>query len=255
MSPSDADGQYGPITANAVARYKSDNGITPSDGVVGQQTMSSLDEYFYMQSNPAPIPAPIQPSEPISESIPPPPPDPTPEEGKPDGIGPYNSQPAGVLDQIEKQALVAIAATSSVALPNAGKNLKHYLDNTGDDLIVNPENIMNDIPDLRSLVKILAKKCAVEAYNSIGEESGSKAFSSKWEQHYPTRLSDWFFALGGYSYSVTGVVTKSATGGLLQYQVHIFDRYNWDTRKLFVPTHRHDPRSSIITTVVWTATF
>jgi hypothetical protein len=42
---------------------------------------------------------------------------------------------------------------------------------------------------------------------------------------------DWYFAIGGFSYSVTGIVVKASSGGSLKYRVHIFDRYNWDAGK------------------------
>lgn len=40
------DGKYGSETAGAVANFKIDNNITPSDGIVGQKTMRALDAMF-----------------------------------------------------------------------------------------------------------------------------------------------------------------------------------------------------------------
>lgn len=50
------DGKYGNETAQAVAQYKADRGIVPSDGVVGRQTMGSLDAEFENEPQPLPLP-------------------------------------------------------------------------------------------------------------------------------------------------------------------------------------------------------
>lgn len=93
---------------------------------------------------------------------------------------------------------------------------------------------MSDLSTFRDAVKALAQNEAAAAYNSA-KAGAEKAFSSTWDNFYATKdLSwNWYFGLGGFSFSVTGVVTKPATGstGSLKYQVHIFDRYNWDNGK------------------------
>lgn len=49
-----ADGVFGDETAAAVARYKREHGIEPSDGVVGPKTMQSLDARFADEVEPLP---------------------------------------------------------------------------------------------------------------------------------------------------------------------------------------------------------
>jgi hypothetical protein len=66
----DADGQYGDETARAVSRFKRDNNIEPSDGVVGRKTMAALDGLF--TSSPPPNP-PSPPRPPIPQRPSPPP--------------------------------------------------------------------------------------------------------------------------------------------------------------------------------------
>jgi phosphatidylserine/phosphatidylglycerophosphate/cardiolipin synthase-like enzyme/subtilisin family serine protease len=58
-----ADGRYGAETGRAVSRYKSDRGITPTDPVVGPQTILRVDRDIVVHDEPGPAP-------------PPPPPDP-----------------------------------------------------------------------------------------------------------------------------------------------------------------------------------
>jgi hypothetical protein len=166
-------------------------------------------------------------------AIPPVPADP-PKPASGDGIGPYASKKAGVGDYISKAKFYGIAAAAGeLFLLNAERNMRHYLGDSGSDLTVTPESMMGGLPTFRTAVKALAQNEAAAAYKRISGKSGEKAFSSPWQGFYATKdMSwDWFFAIGGFSYSVTGVVTKTSGGGSLRYRVHIFDRYNWDQGK------------------------
>jgi peptidoglycan hydrolase-like protein with peptidoglycan-binding domain len=51
-----ADGRFGAETGGAIARYKSERGISPSDPVVGQQTMARLDQDILAHDSPLPPP-------------------------------------------------------------------------------------------------------------------------------------------------------------------------------------------------------
>ncbi|KAL9627476.1 MAG: hypothetical protein Q9164_007597 [Protoblastenia rupestris] len=129
-----------------------------------------------------------------------------------------------------------MAAGAEVAnLPAAARNMRHYLDNTGAPLFVQPEDMMKGMPQLREDVRTAAKAEAAAAYARITAASGEIAFSSSWKDWYATeeRSKNWYYAIGGFHFSVTGVVTKSGggKGGSLKYVVHVFDRYNWDAGK------------------------
>ena len=54
LPTSGADGRFGPETGGAVARYKSERGISPSDPVVGPQTMARLDQDILAYDPPLP---------------------------------------------------------------------------------------------------------------------------------------------------------------------------------------------------------
>ncbi|WEW56091.1 hypothetical protein PRK78_001526 [Emydomyces testavorans] len=167
-------------------------------------------------------------------AIPPPPADP-PKPPKGDGIGPYKSKEASFGDRISKLKFQAMAsAADGLGLHNAANNLRHYLDNSGKDLFIPPENMLKDLAGLRNTVQILAQNQASATFKAITGDKGEKAFSSKWTGYYATTTEskDWFYALGGFSVSVTGVVSKTgAKAGTLKYAVHVFDRYNWDNGK------------------------
>jgi hypothetical protein len=170
---------------------------------------------------------------PRAPAIPGPPADP-PKPADGDGIGPYDSKDAGWRDRLSKAKFFTIAAAAGeIGLTNAERGMRHYLGNSGDTLNVAPGPMMKDLDKFRDAAQALAQNEATKAYKAISKASGSKAFSSKWSTYYATKEQswDWFYAIGGFSYSVTGVVTKSSGGGSLKYKIHIFDRYNWDAGK------------------------
>jgi hypothetical protein len=65
-------------------------------------------------------------------------------------------------------------------------------------------------------------------------------FNTGWKGHYigPEASKDWYYAMGGVQYSVTGMATvhpPDHPGGQprveMDYKTHVFDRYNWDGGK------------------------
>lgn len=169
---------------------------------------------------------------PAQLAIPSPLPDP-PAPSTGDGIGPYKSQSAGPGDYATKTSFQLLAQAAGVAgLGNAKRNMEHYLDNTGTVFYNDPLAIMSAIPALKDAVKALAQNAATAKYKSL-PNAGSGSFQTPWQGFYATKelSQDWFYALGGFSYSVTGVVSKAPNAIPLKYKVHVFDRYNWDGGK------------------------
>ncbi|KAL5363851.1 hypothetical protein BJX96DRAFT_178441 [Aspergillus floccosus] len=166
-------------------------------------------------------------------SIPPPPSDPTPPSSG-DGSGEWDSEDAGPSDYLSKTKFYGIAKTAgTLGLDNAKTNMEHYLGNSGDDQSVSVEEMLNDLPGFQEGVQTLIQNEATDAYNSVSGTNGSTTFVSGWENYYASKDEswDWFFAIGGYSYSVTGALAKLGSKTSLKYQVHVFDRYNWDSGK------------------------
>ena len=111
--------------------------------------------------------------------------------------------------------------------------MRHYLGNSGDTLYEKVETMLDDMPEMSTLAQSLVQNSATTALKAISGGSGEKTFSSSWTSFYATEAisSDWFFALGGFSVSATGVVNKATSGNTVRYKIHVFDRYNWDTGK------------------------
>lgn len=166
--------------------------------------------------------------------LPPPPADP--------GAGEHGSQPwYSKGDDLAFEGVAATAATAADALgyTNAARHLRHYLDNSGDVLTVDPTEIARDAPGFRRSVDLQLTReidAATEAAIASGDFGAEIEFRSDWTGYYigPDESADWFYALGGVSHSVTGVivVNDGAPPSVdVRYQYHLHDQYNWDTGK------------------------
>lgn len=83
--------------------------------------------------------------------VPGPPPEPIPDAG----AGELDSDPwwSRIDDAVTKQAVIAAAAAAeAIGWTDAARHLRHYLDGSGEDLIVDPATIMRDTPRFRSTV-------------------------------------------------------------------------------------------------------
>ncbi|TLF66829.1 hypothetical protein FEK33_12420 [Nocardia asteroides NBRC 15531] len=168
---------------------------------------------------------------------------PTPPQPDP-GAGPHNSQPANERDDdIEFFAVARGIYYGALAIgyKNAARGLNNYLKNKGEDLSIDPDDVMNSVPGLRRH----AERLVVEAVSTSARANPTSpnppiTFTTAWSGYYilQSEHSDWFYAMGGISVCATGVVTITHTGSgsdrpeiLLDYRIHIFDRYNWDKKK------------------------
>lgn len=172
----------------------------------------------------------------------PPPPPPAPAVG--DGSGEHGSKGRNILQEGKDRAVKELAqaladAADSVGYDNAAAHLRHYLDNSGDDLFVDPAAIMRDDADFANKVqdKIdfeLRDLIDAEIAESYDGEPISFQVTTDWSS---TNLQDdWFYAIGGVSYSVGAEVTITPGPDgtpivTVRHQTHIFDRYNWDKGK------------------------
>jgi len=174
--------------------------------------------------------------------IPGPPPDPPTDPG----AGEHDSDPwYTTFDDRATKELAGIAATfaDGIGWTHAAAHLRHYLDNSGDDRTVNPDEMMRDVDRFRGEVdKTTAaemRRIATEA-EANGTYGKPVQFNSGWKGDYigPEDSKDWYYAMGGVQYAVTGVATvhpPDHPGGEprieMDYRTHVFDRYNWDGGK------------------------
>jgi hypothetical protein len=179
---------------------------------------------------------------PAQSGIPGPPPDPKTDPG----AGEHGSEPwysRGDDIATKELARKAAQAADAAGWTHAAKHLNHYLDNSGKNLTVSPDEMMRDAGQFRSevdkTVEAEMRRIAAEAETN-GTYGKPVQFGTDWNGHYITKAenADWFYAMGGVQYSVTGEATvhpPDQPGGQprveMQYQTHVFDRYNWDGGK------------------------
>ncbi|KAI9774475.1 MAG: hypothetical protein M1839_001708 [Geoglossum umbratile] len=168
------------------------------------------------------------------DGIPPAPADPPQQPG--DGSGPWKSENAIWTDYLLVTKYRAVATGADIkGLHNAAHHMNYYLDDSGKDLAVTPENIMKDLANFKAAIRATAQNSAKAAYTTAAASLGTAAtFTTPWAVYGYADGNfndDWFYAMGAFSYSVSGKVTVSGGKAALEYVVHVFDRYNWDSGK------------------------
>jgi len=131
----------------------------------------------------------------------------------------------------------------AIGWTHAADLLKHYLGNSGDDYLVNPDDMTRDMPIFRRGLEATATdhiRTLAQDVVRDGRYGVSLPFRSEWKRAdlIDDTDADWFNAIGQVDYSVTGVATVFAPDQPgapptveVDYQNHIFDRYNWDEGK------------------------
>lgn len=163
-----------------------------------------------------------------------------------EGSGPHAQRPYTQDDLMFHQELRTGASTIYFIMPDAARNMLHYLDNTGTPQGVNVDRMLTDLPDLPVDAKNAAEKMAADAVEAA-KTSGATGpvtypFTTPWKGEYASQSEsmNWFLALGGYQACTDGTVTvyppDPANGRpdwtyKYDYRVHVADRYNWDEGK------------------------
>lgn len=228
------DGDYGQETKNTVLKFQEKSKID-RDGLAGKQTIGKLDKLL-MSSLPGHKPL-------IGKSLssifsahdykigtddPPVTPD--------TGAGPWNSKPKTMSAKVQKAAILDVIPTSIVLIgDNAAKHVLHYLGNTGKDLRIDLEGMINEVSSAKKLyyLEVDQAKAFVETL-PVGTYDIT---STKVQGGYNTKSesTNWFFAVGGYSVWGKGKATiqNNSTGReySLEFEYKFYDRYNWDTGK------------------------
>ncbi|MEU0004211.1 hypothetical protein ABZ079_07895 [Streptomyces sp. NPDC006314] len=165
------------------------------------------------------------------------------------GSGPFKTEEPTPHD-LELLALAqSLALGGDVIGENAAsRNMEHYLKATGEPLDLDVDRILHDAPGYRTRVvrdhvtenQTEWRKEALDAFEKAG---GDKPIAIPVESRAQGRAfpdsdsqSEWFHAVGAHQQNVSGVVTVTPTASgkpkvTLDYQVNVWDRYNWDAGK------------------------
>lgn len=175
---------------------------------------------------------------------PPPAPPPPPAPASGDGAGPYAAEKPTLKDRLTKETFEGVAdGADALGLHHAAANMRHYLENTGGAQTVSPDEMLRDVPsfrraEVRTYKSDVTDRVNAEIAKNYHGQPMHFQITSEWHGAYAQKgeSQDWFYAVGGFSYSHTAdvTVTPGADGKpqvSISSQVHVFDRYNWDPGK------------------------
>lgn len=160
------------------------------------------------------------------------------------GAGEHGSEFAGPLDYSTEAAARAGAAIKEGDWPDAARNLEHYLDNSGEPLEQDVDQMLEDCDELAADAATQRDDLAADAVADAKERGITEPVTypvhTPWAGHYidGEESQNWFYATGGMEYSQTGSVTvypPDDPGGPYRYEmsttVNYRDQYNWDGSK------------------------
>ncbi len=146
-------------------------------------------------------------------------------------------------DRLFERGLQFAAGTADVnGLHNAADHLRHYLDNSGTTLQIDPNAILTDVPSVAKEMDNAYWSDTIMGAEAFARENFTGqpmcfTMTSDWRvAEFDGKSTDWNLAVGGLSYSHTALVSvtpePNGMGRLsMDSQLHVFDRYNWDGEK------------------------
>jgi WXG100 family type VII secretion target len=162
------------------------------------------------------------------------------------GSGPYNSESALIEDRAFEAILWAGANKFELidGHQDAADHMRHYLEGSGEPLVVNVSDMLQDLPDFQrdatNYRTKLEQTIAQEVLDNYGGKPMQFEVELPWQSTYATKGSseNWYYAMGGFSYTYTAnvsVTPPTSPDGMpivdVQYQLHVSDYYNWDQGK------------------------
>lgn len=162
------------------------------------------------------------------------------------GAGDFAQRPPGPGDYAKGVAAKAllVGGGSIAGYTDAARHMQHYLTATGEPLNVDVDRMLGDDPTLRGLVaeQIIKhqdewRQTALDAYERSGGAPVAVPVEAAAQRTIDSAAGDnWYLAVGSHAYATSGVVTVQAGADgkpqvSMQYQVSIWDRYNWDPGK------------------------
>ncbi|MFI1973769.1 hypothetical protein [Streptomyces wedmorensis] len=140
---------------------------------------------------------------------------------------------------------LAIATAGDAAGENAAsRNMLHYLHASGEPLNLDVDRILHDDPRFRAEIEAnhiadnqeAWRKQALDAFVKAGGDKTVVIPVESDHEGKDFKNDEWYHAVGAHEQNISGMVTVSpgADGKpmvSLDYQVNVWDRYNWDKGK------------------------
>jgi hypothetical protein len=165
-----------------------------------------------------------------------PPPDP--------GSGPHGIRPPTREDYVIHNLFYYIGKfyLSMRGFHHAKDHLDHYLGNSGKDYYVSPEEMLHDMPDFKQEATYRFYQFLNKIHEKINQNYKGEPIEfrmdSEWYLHYAPDGTDWYYAVGGFSFAYTAHVRveppppgEDRPQVHIRYYLHVWDRYNWDLGK------------------------
>ncbi|MCH8622835.1 hypothetical protein [Undibacterium sp. TS12] len=115
--------------------------------------------------------------------------------------------------------------------PEAARHMAHYFNNTGDDYQVNLKRIVETTDAGRDLYES-QRNSAIDFAMKHAVDGEPVTFTSKrLEQRSFGEDTNWYYASGNFSGWSRATVTKNGDDFSMDFDLHFFDRYNWDKDK------------------------
>ncbi|MGA5872287.1 hypothetical protein [Streptomyces cinereoruber] len=161
------------------------------------------------------------------------------------GSGQFNAEEPTPEDLWFHARALMIATAGDAAGENAAsRNMLHYLHASGEPLNLDVDRILHDDPHFRAEIEANHIADNQEAWRKQALDAFAKAGGNETvvipveSDHEGTDFSndEWYHAVGAHEQNISGMVTVSpgADGKpqvSLDYQVNVWDRYNWDKGK------------------------
>ncbi|GHF45761.1 hypothetical protein GCM10010218_28710 [Streptomyces mashuensis] len=160
-----------------------------------------------------------------------------------EGAGAYDVESPGKHDYwVLAQANAMSVGGDFKGYTDAARNMDHYLRGTGTPIELDVDRMLTDDQALRACAQgTLAENAAEWRQKGLEEfeKSGGRPVVIPVESErgkYKHRDLNWFYAVGSANANTTGVVTvvpgeDGKPKVSLDYQVNVWDRYNWDPGK------------------------
>ncbi|WP_344069758.1 hypothetical protein [Streptomyces crystallinus] len=162
------------------------------------------------------------------------------------GSGPFGAEKPTPRDVwLHAKALSIATAGDVLGETGASRNMLHYLSGTGKPLNLDVDRMLHEDSEFRSGIEqehvagnqdVWRKKALGEFYRAGGDKTVVVPVESP-ALHRTLKSDEWFHAVGSHAQNVSGMVTVSPNrdGGppkvSVDYQVNVWDRYNWDKGK------------------------
>ena len=160
--------------------------------------------------------------------------------GAPDGHNEHGSVETTDEHEESHRTWMRIATVAGlVGRPNASRNMRHFLENSGEPLEQNVDSMLNSVDRFSSAAMLEQQDLIHEATRKADDEGGSGPYTfpirTEWAQHTGNPEEDgqdWFYASGSWAYSQTGevTVTREVDGRWsydMETDIHVRDRYDW----------------------------